>query len=282
MKIGMVLEGGAMRGIYTAGVIDTFLNYGIQVDGIMGVSAGALFGVNYKSRQLGRAIRYNRKYLRDKNYMGFSSFIRTGNIMNEEFCFHKLVNELDPFDYDTYKSSKEDFYVVVTNIETGAAEYILIDNFDHPMNMEYLRATGSMPFVSKPVVIDHKKYLDGALADSIPVRKMKELGYDKLIVILTKPYGYQKKKKSLIISKLYYKKYPHLIEDIQNRYQVYNQQLHEINEMEEKGEIFVIRPSKMVSMSRLEKNLAKVESMYQLGVNDSLERIETLKEYLQK
>ena len=158
MKIGLVLEGGAMRGLYTAGIIDTFLEENIQVDKIIGVSAGALFGMNYKSKQMGRVLRYNTKYLNDKNYMGMYSFLTTGNVMNEDFCFHQLVNELDPVDFDTFRQSPEEFYVVVTNMETGRPEYHRLDNLDEKDNIEYLRASGSMPYVSKPVVINGQKY----------------------------------------------------------------------------------------------------------------------------
>ena len=169
MKIGLVLEGGAMRGMYTAGVLDVFLDKNIQVDCIIGVSAGALFGVNYKSRQMGRTLRYNIKYAKDSRYMGFKSLVRTGNIINKEFCFDEIPNKLDIFDYDTFNKTKEKFYAVVTNVDTGSPEYIEIKDLHE--SMEYLRASGSMPFVSKMVEIDGKKYLDGGISDSIPVEK---------------------------------------------------------------------------------------------------------------
>ena len=205
MKIGLLLEGGGMRGLYTAGVLDIFMEKGIHIDGTMGVSAGALFGINYKSNQMGRIVRYNKKYAKNKNYMGMYSLLTTGNIMNEDFCFDKIVNELDPIDYETYKHSKVEFYAVVTNIETGEAEYIKIDDLKDKENLEYLRASGSMPFVSKPVNIQNKKYLDGGIADSIPIDKMMCMDYDKVVVVLTRPKEYRKKKSNQVFPKLYYK-----------------------------------------------------------------------------
>ena len=194
-KVCLVLEGGAMRGIYTAGVIDVFLKRNIHVDAIIGTSAGALFGINYVSNQKERAIRYNKHYCKRKDYMGFYSLITTGNIMNKEFCFDKLVNELDPFDFETFKNSKIKFYVTVTNLETGEAEYPQIKDFNQ--DMEYLRASGSMPCLSKIVEINGNKYLDGGIADSIPLRKAKEMGYGKIIVVTTRPIEYRKEKYTL-------------------------------------------------------------------------------------
>ena len=163
MKIGLLLEGGGMRGLYTAGVLDIFMEKQIRIDGIIGVSAGALFGINYKSNQMGRILRYNKKYAKNKNYMGIYSLLTTGNIMNEEFCFDKIVNELDPIDYEAFKKSKVEFYAVVTNLETGKAEYIKIDDLKDKHNLEYLRASGSMPFVSKPVNKKEKRNKIGGI-----------------------------------------------------------------------------------------------------------------------
>ena len=208
MKTGLLLEGGAMRGLYTAAVLDVWMQNNILFDGIMGVSAGALFGMNYKSKQPGRALRYNKKYAGNKNYMGLYSLLTTGDIMNRDFCFRRIVHELDPVDFDTYRRSKEEFYAVVTNMETGQAEYIKIDDLSNADQIEYLRASGSMPFVSKPVCVNGKKYLDGGIADSIPIDKMLSFGYDRVVVVLTRPERYRKKKTNALVPKLYYRKYP--------------------------------------------------------------------------
>ena len=280
MKIGLVLEGGAMRGMYTAGVLDVFLDKSIEVDCIIGVSAGALFGVNFKSRQPGRTLRYNIKYAKDNRYMGFKSLIRTGNIVNKEFCFDEIPNKLDVFDFDTFNKTKEEFYAVVTNVDTGAPEYIHIKDLNK--SMEYLRASGSMPFVSKLVEINGKKYLDGGISDSIPVEKMIDMGYDKIIVVLTRLKNYTKKKTDQNVAKLFYKKYPKLVDTINTRYLRYNNELKNIERLEKNNDIFVIRPSKFVKIKRLEKDENKIKEMYNLGKNDAINSLEKLKEYLSK
>ena len=282
MKVGLVLEGGAMRGIYTAGVIDTLMKENILVDGIIGVSAGALFGMNYKSKQIGRVKRYNENYIKDKNYFGFNSYLKTGNVMNEEFCFHKLINELDPVDFDEFKNNKVEFYVVVTNIENGNAEYIKINDLRNKDELEYLRASGSMPFFSKIVNINNKKYLDGAIGDSIPLKKMKELGFDKLIVVLTRPKGYKKKKKLFKFGKFYYKDYPLFVKKINERYKNYNNEINYIEKEYKNNNIVVIRPSRLIKIKRIEKNIDKINEMYNLGVNDTLSMLDEIKVYLNK
>jgi len=280
MKIGLVLEGGAMRGMYTAGVLDVFLEEEIKVDGIIGVSAGVLFGVNYLSKQKGRVIRYNKKYSKDKRYMGIHSLIKTGNIINKDFAYYEVPTKLDVFDQKTYSKSNIPFYATVTNVETGEAEYIKVD--DVFKQMELLRATSAMPMVSKIVELDGQKYLDGAIADSIPIDKMMELGYDKLIVVLTKPQGYKKKKRGNSLINLFYRKYPKFAKAMQNRYKNYNQTIDKISDMENKSEIFVIRPSKEVKMSRIEKNPNKLQEMYDLGIKDCWDVIDEVKKYIGK
>lgn len=278
MKVGLVLEGGAMKGMYTAGVLDVFLDNNIKVDGIIGVSAGVLFGVNYLSRQRGRVIRYNKKYAKDKRYMGLHSLITTGNIINKDFAYYEVPMKLDVFDSKTYEKSNIDFYATVTNVETGLAEYIKVKNVFE--QMELLRATSAMPFVSKIVEFDNKKYLDGALADSIPVEKCKSLGYDKIIVVLTKHLGYKKKKRGTNLIKLGYRKYPNLVKTMQERYKNYNDTIEKIIDMENKKEIFVIRPSKNLKIKRIEKDGNKLQEGYDLGIEDTKKLIKQLKKYL--
>ena len=159
MSVGLVLEGGAMRGMYTAGVLDVFLENNIEVDGIVAVSAGVLFGVNYLSKQKGRVIRYNKRFIKDKRYMGIHSLITTGNIINKDFSFYEVPFKLDVFDEKTYEESKTDFYATITNVETGKPEYVKLENVFE--QMELLRATSAMPFVSKMVNLNGNKYLDG-------------------------------------------------------------------------------------------------------------------------
>lgn len=280
MKIGLVLEGGAMRGMYTSGVLDVFMENNIEVDGIVAVSAGVLFGVNFLSKQKGRALRYNKKYIKDKRYMGMHSFITTGNIINKEFAFYEVPYKLDVFDQKTYGESKTDFYATITNVETGKPEYVKLENVFE--QMELLRATSAMPFVSKIVELNGKKYLDGGISDSIPIDKCKELGYDKIIVVLTRPVEYRKEKSNETMAKMKYRRYPHLVECINNRYKNYNDTVEKIIDLENKKEIFVIRPSRKVDIKRIEKDENKLQEMYDLGVEDCKNKLSKLEKYLNK
>ncbi|UDW84442.1 patatin-like phospholipase family protein [Pasteurella canis] len=280
MKVGLVLEGGAMRGMFTAGVLDVFLDENIHIDGIVAVSAGVLFGVNFPSKQRGRTIRYNQKYLNDKRYMGLYSLLRTGNIVNKDFAFYEVPFKLDPFDVTAFLESNIDFYATLTNVETGEAEYIKLGNILE--EMEILRATSAMPFVSKLVEIDGKKYLDGGIADSIPLKKCQMLGYDKIIVILTRPLDYRKKPTPSWIFKTFYKKYPNLAQKLAYRYQDYNDRVEEIIQLHKQNKIFVIRPSQTLPIKRLEKDPNKVQAMYELGIRDAQKEMVALKDFLSK
>ena len=276
-KTAFVLEGGAMRGLYSAGVLDVFMQNGISTNAIYGVSAGALFGINFKSKQMGRAIRYNLKYAHEKNYMGLYSLVTTGNIMNKEFCFDKLVNELDKFDFETYDNSPIDFFAVVTNIESGKAEYIKIKNAKN--DLEALRASGSMPFVSKVVDFNGAKYLDGAMSDPIPLQKAIDDGYEKIIVVLTRPEGY-KKSKTYMPYDLFYKKYPKFVACAKKQAEKYNKTLDLIKEYENQNKIIVLRPSIDLKISRVEKDLEKLKAIHQLGVDDCNLKLDTIRSYL--
>lgn len=280
MKIGFILEGGAMRGLYSAGIIDTLIDQKIFADVIIGVSAGALFGMNYKSRQKGRVLRYNTRFAHNKNYMGLYSLLTTGNIVNKNFCFNQIVHYLDPVDFKTYRQTPEQFYAVVTNIETGQAEYPLLDDLEKRENMEYLRASGAMPFVSQPVKINNHRYLDGGCSDSIPIDKMLEMNVDKIVVILTRPCHYQKKASPFWPAQIFYHKYPAFVQTLNHRYLNYNQSLEKVAELEKKQQIFVFRPSKHIKIKRLEKNISVLQAMYRLGCHDANSQMKQLLQYL--
>ncbi len=276
-KVALVLEGGAMRGLYTAGVLDVFMANNIKIDTIFGVSAGALFGINYKSGQIGRALRYNLKYAHDKRYMGMYSLLTTGDVMNRDFCFNKLVYELDPLDFETFNSTNVEFYAVVTNVETGKAEYIEIS--DARRDMEYLRASGSMPFVSNLVEIRGNKYLDGAVSDPIPFKKALYMGYRKIIVVQTRPAGFIKSKSRLPFG-LVYQKYPEFVKTAKHAYINYNETLDLIKKYENDGKIIVLRPSETIKMRRIEKNLNKLQAIYSVGIKDCNNKLSRIKKYI--
>ena len=280
MKIGLVLEGGAMRGMFTAGVLDVFLAENVQVDGMVTVSAGALFGVNLPSKQAGRVLHYNLKYLNDKRYMGLRSLLTTGNIVNRDFAFYELPFQLDVFDQKAFAQSGIDFWVTLTNVETGEPEYVKIT--DAFAQMETLRATSAMPMVSKMVEVNGQKYLDGGIADSIPLVKAQALGYDKIIVVLTRPLDYRKTPSSTALFNLLYRKFPKLCARWANRYAEYNQAVERVIELEKQGKIFVIRPSLDLQISRLEKDPSKVQAMYDLGVAEGRSALAALRTYLAK
>lgn len=274
MSVGLVLEGGGMRGLYTAGVLDTFLDAGIKVDGVVSVSAGALFGVNFLSKQKGRALRYNKKYASNPGYMGLRSWLKTGNVVNKEFAYYKV----DIFDEEAFEKSGVPFYVTVTNLAIGKAEYHKVDNVFE--QMELLRASSALPLASKIVEWQGNKYLDGGLSDSIPVDFAKSLGFDKLIVVLTRPIDYRKKPSNGRVYKLFYRKYPKFVEVASKRYQHYNDTIEHISNLENEGELFAIRPSQNLEIGRLETNPDKYEEIYQIGVKDTQVIMEQLKDYL--
>ena len=282
-KVGLVLEGGSLRGLYSAGVLDIMMDNDIDIDCIVGTSAGALFGPNYFSKQRGRAIRYNKRYCKDRRNISFLSLIFTGNIVNKKFAYYKITKELDKFDNETFMKSKKELYVTATNIKTAECEYFKIkDVFE---DMEKLRATSSIPIMTRPVKINNNYYLDGGISDSIPIKKCQELDCDKMIVILTQPDSYKKeiistKKQKMI--KIIFKKYPKLIKRIMNRHNEYNECVDYIRKLEKEKKIFVIRPSKQLDIDLIERNPDKLESVYQIGINDMKKEIKKLKEYLNK
>ena len=280
MKIGLVLEGGGMRTLFTAGVLDAFLDKNIEVNGVVGVSAGALFGVNYVSKQKERSVRYNKKYANEKGYMGLYSWITTGNAVNKDFAFYKIPFKLDKFDEKEFEKAKVDFYVVMTNIETGKPEYVLIK--DVFKQMEYFRATSALPFASKIIEIKGKKYLDGGISDSIPIDFCENLGYDKIIVVLTRPENNYKDDKLNFLYKLVYRKYPNLVNRLVNMGKDYEVVLKKIKDLENKEKIFVIRPPEILKIGRLEKNKDKIQKVYDIGLNTGLKEIDNLLKYLNK
>lgn len=280
MKKGLVLEGGAMRGLFTAGVIDVMMEEKIEYDGIIGVSAGAAFGCNYKSGQIGRVVRYNTRFCRDKRFAGVGSLLKTGNIFNTEFAYGEVPLKYDIFDFKTYESNPMDFYVVCTDVETGEGVYHnYLGQNDH--GFDWIRASASMPIVSQIVDIEGKKLLDGGIADSVPIKEFEKMGYDRNVVILTRPADYRKKKNALMpLIRMKYRKYPKLVKAMENRHLVYNETLGYIREQEKAGKLFVIQPKESLDIGKIEKNPEKIKAVYEEGRRVMKSRLEELKQFL--
>lgn len=277
-KTGLVLEGGAMRGMYTAGVLDVFMEQGIAFDGVIGVSAGSICGCSYVSGQAGRTIRYNKKYCTDKRFMSFHNFFRTGDLVDEKFCYHEIPEELDLYDNEAFMKSETAFYVTCTNLETGQAEYILMN--DMYQDIDYLRASASMPYVSRIVEKDGKKWLDGGCADSVPVRAFRDMGYEKNVVILTRPAGYRKKNEKKGLARWIYRKYPKFVKTLESRATEYNKTMDEIERLEKEGKIFVIRPSKALEIGRMSHDVKEIIRTYEHGRSDTFDCLEAMKNWL--
>lgn len=280
-KSALVLEGGGMRGSYTAGVLDYLMEKGVKFDTVYGVSAGALNGANYKAHQIGRGLRTFASYLHDERYAGPQHLLKTGDWFNIDFSYNTIPNQLDPVDYDTFASSPVDFYSVVSNVETGKAEYIKIT--DLSTQIEQLRASATLPILSNIVEVDGKKYLDGGSCDSIPLKKSIADGHEKNLVILTQHRGYTKKPSAnRYACRVMYNKYPEFVKAMDNRHHMYNRQLKYTYEMEKRGKAFVIQPKELVSVSRLEKNPARLVELYHYGKMDAEKNYDRLMEYLNK
>ena len=278
MKTGLVLEGGGTRGIYTAGILDVFLEHDIHFDGVIGVSAGAIHGCSFVSGQKGRSIRYYKKYSKDPRFMSIRSWLKTGDFIGADFCYHELPEKLDIYDNDAFLASNTKFYATCTNLETGKAEHHeFTDMFEQ---IDYLRASASLPYFSRIVEIDGKKYLDGGCADSVPIEAFQKMGYEKNVIILTRPAGYQKKPEHPALSSIFYSKYPKFIQTLNQRYLNYNETMEKINQMEKAGTVLVIRPEETLNIGRLENNPEKTQEIYDIGYQDGLKMIEKVKAFL--
>lgn len=276
MKRGLVLEGGAMRGLFSAGAMDVMMEYGVHFDGIVGVSAGACFGCNYKSRQHGRAIRYNKQFAGDGRYCGFGSLIKTGNYYNAEFAYHIVPTQYDVFDADAYAANPMEYYVVCTDITTGKAVYKKCERFNHEM-LEWIRASASMPVVSTVVEVGGLKLLDGGVSDSIPLRFFQQQGYTDNVVILTQPIDYVKRPlKAMPLVKWSLRKYPEMVAAMQNRHVMYNEQTAYVRSEEAQGRCIVIRPEAPINIGHFSINADEMQRIYELGREAALKKIDEI------
>ncbi|MDO5471770.1 MAG: patatin family protein [Akkermansia sp.] len=280
MKTGLVLEGGAMRGMFTAGILDVFMEEGVQFDGAIGVSAGAAFGVNFKSGQIGRAIRYNARFCNDARYCGWRCLLRDGNIFSRDFAYGEVPLVHDPFDFEAYARHPMPFYLVCTDVTTGEPVYHLYGGKDDH-GFEWIRASASMPLVSQMVEIEGRRLLDGGISDSIPLRYFESQGYRRNVVILTQPPMYEKKENGLLFMvRLMYRKYPHLVRAMKQRHLVYNETLRYVEEKERAGEILVMRPLAPLPVSRVEKNPDRLLQTYEIGRAAAKERLAEVRDFL--
>ena len=230
MQTGLVLEGGGTRGIYTAGVLDVFLENDITFDGVIGVSAGAIHGCSYISKQKGRSIRYYKKYCNDPRFMGLRSWIKTGDFIGADFCYHELPEKLDPYDNATFMASDTKFYAVCTNVETAKPVYH--EFTDMHAEIDYLRASASLPYFSRLVQINGEIFLDGSCSDSVPIEAFQKMGYEKNVIILTRPAGYEKKPEKTVLSSMFYRQHPQFAALLKQRYLQYNACMQKIQELE--------------------------------------------------
>ena len=280
MKTGLILEGGAMRGMFTAGVMDVLMENGIDFDGVIGVSAGAAFGCNYKSKQIGRVIRYNTRFCKDNRYSGFRVWLKTGDVYSADFCYNEVPLKYDIFDFDTFEKNPMEFYVVCTDVKTGQPVYHKYGNRnDH--GLDWIRASASLPLASHIVEIEGNKLLDGGISDSIPVKYFESIGYSKNIAVLTRPLGYQKQPNKWIpLLKMVYRAYPEFVDAIKNRHIRYNETLEYISKREKAGELFVIRPESAIEVGAVEKDPEKLKAVYEMGRNVAKKQLNEIKAYL--
>lgn len=281
MKRGLVLEGGAMRGLWTAGVIDVMMEHGIEPDGLIGVSAGAAFGCNYKSRQIGRAIRYNMRFAKDSRYSGWRSLFISGDYFNAEFGYHIVPKQYDIFDDDAFDKNPMEFIAVCTDVETGKPVYQPLTKAT-PITYDWIRASASMPLMSRIVELEGKKLLDGGVGDSIPLEYFESIGYDRNVVILTQPLGFQKTHNKLMpLMRIALRKYPNMIKAMDERHIMYNQELAYVAQAEQEGRCLVIRPDGKIPIGHISHNPEEMWHVYELGRTVGERYIERIKAFYQ-
>lgn len=279
----LVLEGGGFRGMYTSGVLDAFLEKQLYFPYVIGVSAGAAYGISYISRQFGRNKEVNLKYTADPRYMSLGNLIRNGNLFDWDFVYGEVPDSLVPFDYDAFFRATTEFVIGVTNVETGQAEYFSTKGMSRQQLLATITASSSLPFVSKIARLNGVNYMDGGLADSIPVQQALLSGYERAVVVLTRNHDYRKKPASFRgLIKTCYKRYPHLVEALLTRADSYNNTLAQLEIMEKEGRVFLIRPQQKMSVSRIENNPQKLDALYQMGYDEMIHQFNLLQKWFEQ
>lgn len=282
MRTGLVLEGGGMRGLFSAGVIDVMMERGIVYDGLVGVSAGSSFGCNYKSRQPGRVLRYNLRFAKDPRYMGLRSLLASGNLVGAEFAYHTLPLQLDVFDCDAFERNPMEFHLVCTDVATGKPVYYRMEKVDY-QSLEWLRASASMPVVTRPVRVDDgRKMLDGGISDSIPLEYFQSCGFDRNVVVLTQPRDFRKKPSPVWFFRLMMPYAPKIAEAMGRRHIMYNAQLDFVNAQEAAGNALVIAPENPLPIGRIDTDHARMKAVYGMGREACLRRLDEIEQFLEK
>lgn len=280
MKTGLVLEGGAMRGLFTAGVMDVMMEHGLKFDGIVGVSAGSSFGCNYKSHQPGRVLRYNMRFHNDPRYMGLRSLLSTGDLVGAEFSYHTLPLQLDIFDSETFEKDPTEFHVVCTDVDTGRPVYYIMDRVDYN-SLEWLRASASMPVVTRPVrVSDGRRMLDGGISDSIPLEYFQRVGFRRNVVVLTQPRDYRKRPAPGWLFRLLMPKTPKIAKAMARRHKMYNAQLDYVSRQASLDNTLVIAPESPLPIGRIEMNPEKMQRVYEMGRETCIALLPDLRTFL--
>ena len=268
-----------MRGLFTAGITDVMMEHNVWPDGLVGVSAGAAFGCNYKSRQAGRAIRYNKRFARDPRYSGMRSLLTSGDYFNAEFAYHTVPCEYDRFDDAAFEQNPMEFVAVCTDVTTGKAVYKRLVKSDSA-TYDWIRASASMPLASKVVELEGHLLLDGGVADSIPLEYFERQGYDRNVVVLTQPQGYQKKHNRLMpFMRMALRKYPNMIKAMDTRHLMYNRQLEYVAEAERQGRCLVIRPDGPIPIGHVSHDAHRMQYVYDLGRLSGERYIERIKAF---
>lgn len=282
MKTGLVLEGGAMRGLFTAGVIDVLMENNIKFNGAIGVSAGAAFGCNYKSGQIGRVIRYSKRFANNKKYASLWSLLTTGDYFGAEYAYHFIPNKLDIVDFETFRNNPMEFWAVATNVGSGKAVYRQLNTLDYE-ELEFVRASASMPLVSNIVKLNGQRLLDGGVADSIPLAFFQKQGYQRNVVVLTQPKGYRKQPNKLMpLMHFQLHRHPKMLKALAERHIMYNKEVDLVLQEERKGNVFVLQPQIKLTIGHTSHNPKKMQETYEHGRKVATEELEKLKQFLAK
>lgn len=282
MKTGLVLEGGAMRGLFTAGVIDVLMENNIKFNGAIGVSAGAAFGCNYKSGQIGRVIRYSKRFANNKKYASLWSLLTTGDYFGAEYAYHFIPNKLDIVDFETFRNNPMEFWAVATNVGSGKAVYRQLNTLDYE-ELEFVRASASMPLVSNIVKLNGQRLLDGGVADSIPLAFFQKQGYQRNVVVLTQPKGYRKQPNKLMpLMHLQLHRHPKMLKALAERHIMYNKEVDLVLQEGRKGNVFVLQPQIKLTIGHTSHNPKKMQETYEHGRKVATEELEKLKQFLAK